>query len=279
MSPTFMRIAHFSDIHFFHPYWGLSSLVTKRVIGNLNGLFNRGRKMHPNRAFSALDECEKLGVTHIMISGDLTTTASPAEYTLAQIFVEEIEERGMKAYLVPGNHDCYTRFDERDRTFFQYFPISDGSVYHEKLNKKWHLVGLDTTISTASTSARGDFNEQREDELLTILAKIPQSDSIILMNHFPLFAYEMLLRTMKGCERLQKIILEQKNIEFYLHGHAHRSTIADLRANGFPVVLDAGALTANSASTWNLIDLETPCVTLFQWQNGEWLVRKKHELV
>ena len=119
-------------------------------------------------------------------------------------FSKRSKSRGMQGFVIPGNHDCYTRFDERERTFYNYFPTTEKSVYHKPLEKVVAPRCYSTRpISTSPTSARGDFSKEREAELLETLEKIPSSDSIILMNHFPLFAYEMPLRTMKRCDRLQ----------------------------------------------------------------------------
>ncbi|MCB1109971.1 MAG: YkgJ family cysteine cluster protein [Chlamydiia bacterium] len=55
----------------------------------------------------------------------------------------------------------------------------------------------------------------------------------------------------------------------YLYGHTHRHTIADLRPNSQPLLLNSGS-TGHRNGSWNQLDLDETTLTLtpYRWQEG-----------
>jgi len=79
-----VTIAHISDLHFSKISFNPLQFFSKRWAGNFNLLLNRPSQRNNTHPFSLLPLFKKRGVSHVIISGDLTSTATDAEYLLAQ---------------------------------------------------------------------------------------------------------------------------------------------------------------------------------------------------
>ncbi len=281
-----MKIAHLSDLHFGKFSLSPKQFFSKEWIGNFNYFLNRRHEFDRHIPFSIPSVLDAMNVTHALISGDLTTTSSKVEYEIAQFFTRQLEDLGIKVIAIPGNHDHYTRKAYREKRFYHYYPSSsETSSYNLKnhgvtahrLQEGWTLVALDTAIATPIGSANGQFSSEIESHLITLLESLPLDEKIIIMNHFPLFSYEKPKRRLLGCEKLQSIVKNSPNVLFYLHGHAHRRSVADLRSNRLPIVLDCGS-SGLSNGTWNLLDIDKEGCDLDIYQYGEnrWKVITTH---
>ena len=115
-----------------------------------------------------------------------------------------------------------------------------------------------------------------EKYLLEALLSLPKEDHIILLNHFPFFENDISLHRLIHSDRLRSLLEQFPNVHLYLQGHTHRHTIADLRANHLPVILDSGCPIQKPHSTWNLIDCtDRGCnVKGFHWNGEAWVVFK-----
>ncbi|MCB1106908.1 MAG: YkgJ family cysteine cluster protein [Chlamydiia bacterium] len=279
-----IRIAHISDLHFSRFSLDPTQLFSKRWLGNLNLLFNRSKDYLNARPFSLIPTFKKKGITHVIISGDLTTTSSHAEYQIAKRFVKELEEMGIKVFSIPGNHDHYTKKADRTKRFYHYFPqkgggdfqLSQHGVSSCPLFFGWHLVLLDTTCATPLTSSNGYFSPIIEENLKKLIETIPQNEQILLVNHFPFFDHDLPRRRLIRGEKLHALISHYPNVQIYLHGHTHRHTIADLRPNDLPLILNSGS-TGHKKGSWNQLDLEGKSLklTVNRWDE-EWKEIKKH---
>ena len=274
-------IAHLSDLHFSKYSWNIGQLFSKRVVGNLNLLLRRGSHYLNDRPFSLINTLKKEQVTHVIISGDLTTTSYKKEYALAKAFVDQLKEAGMQVFLIPGNHDHYTKKADQTKAFYNHFParytsssseidtftLSDHGVTSCPLTDGWRLVLLDTTLATPLISSNGFFSPVIEKNLEHLLSLTADDEKILLVNHFPFFQHDRKNRRLHRGEALQKTIHNHPNIHLYLHGHTHRRTIADLRPNGLPLILDSGS-TGYISGSWNLMKLRNNQLdlTAYQWK-------------
>lgn len=264
MSKNFLKIAHISDLHFSKIIYTPTQFFSKRWIGNLNVILNR-RKIHLNpKPFELVSYLENKDYTHILISGDLSTTSHVKEFHLAKSYIKELEKLGCRVFVIPGNHDCYLKSVEKKKLFYkhfkEYFPQNIDDIKEEKVLKTrlkddlW-LVLLDTTIPCPVHKSQGLYSLKQDLALRKTLASIPKGHKIILMNHFPLFQYESLRRSLLGAGLLQKTLKSFPNVFLYLHGHTHKHAIADLRDSGYPIVLDSGSLSHNHLSFFNSIEV------------------------
>lgn len=282
-----MRIAHISDLHFSKISKGIGQFFTKAWIGNLNLIFNRGYDFSKERPYALIEPLKQEKVTDIIVSGDLTTTSSKVEFRIAKQFIDLLKKEGFNVYLVPGNHDHYTKPADRKRIFYRYFEpkhssdlsysLAQHGVTAKKLMPSWWLVLMDTTLATPLTSSNGCFSETTEAALKNLLSEIPSQDKILLVNHFPFFQNDKPRRRLKRGTVLEEIIRAHPNIQIYLHGHTHRRCVADLRENHLPLILDSGS-TAYRFGSWNLLDLtEKSCgVKVFGWEENNWSEIETH---
>ena len=177
-----MRIAHISDLHFSKFSFGPVQFFSKRWLGNANFLLNRSQSSSNTRPFSLIEPFTSLKITHVVITGDLTTTSHPKEYEMAKRFIEALKEKGMKVFVIPGNHDHYTKRAGRNKVFYRYFDplftpspftLKEHGVTASPLSNGWTLIALDTTLATPLTSSNGLFSEATEEHLKNLLRQIP----------------------------------------------------------------------------------------------------------
>lgn len=282
-----MRIAHISDLHFSKISKGLGQFFSKAWLGNLNLLLRRSYDYSSKQPYALIKQLKKENVTDVIISGDLTTTSSKIEFTLAKQFTDHLQSEDLNLYLIPGNHDHYTKQAYRHQIFYQYFPkkhssdlpynLLDHGVTAKKLTSGWWLVLMDTTLATSLTSSNGYFSKQTETHLSNLLEKIPKQEKILLVNHFPFFQHDKPKRRLKRGLALETILQNHPSIQLYLHGHTHRKCVADLRQNKLPIILDSGSASYRHGS-WNLLDLtQNRCkLKVFQWQSIDWSEIETH---
>lgn len=269
--PLLFTIAHISDLHFSKISFGISQLFSKRCIGNLNLIFNRARVYKNERPFSLLNAFKDQGVSHVFISGDLSTTSSKPEFEMAQKFIKELQKQSIQVFTIPGNHDAYTNYSYRKKLFYKYFTDTENSslnfnlktdgVSASSLGDQFWLVRVDSTYPSAFYRSTGLYTQKHDAHLRSLLNKIPKDNFIILMNHFPLFHHEHPSRIMYGAELLRKTLSLYPNIKLYLHGHTHRQCIADLRGSNLPIVMDSGSVSHVKKGSYNRIEIyKNSCV-------------------
>lgn len=276
-----IRIAHLSDLHFSKICLNPFQIFSKRILGNANLLLRRGR-IHINpKPFSLPALFEKLDVHDVLISGDFTTTAQKSEYAIARELIKQLQDLSMRVAMVPGNHDHYTRRTTRKRIFYSELPepmpstslkefsLKRDRVSAYRLSPDYWVVALDTTMYNPFVDATGDYTDEIDQNLRKLLTHIPKEEKIILMNHFPFFCNDKFKRRLIGGEKLEKLLRETPNILLYLHGHTHRRTIADLRPDGLPIVLDCGSVSHANHGSWNLIELHEKEIKLQVYSSSD----------
>ena len=272
-----IRIAHISDLHFSKFSLSPAQFFSKQWLGNMNLLLNRSKQYPNERPFSLVPEFKEKGITHVIISGDLTTTSSHQEYKMAKHFVEALEKEGMKVFVIPGNHDHYTKKSDQTKRFYRTFPspkdsefsLSQHGVCSIALTPGWHLVLMDTALATSLVSSNGYFSPVVEENFKKLIEKIPPEENVLLVNHFPFFDHDTPRRRLIRGNQLLQLVESCPHIQMYLHGHTHRHTIADLRPNKLPLILNSGS-TGHRNGSWNQMDLEGNSLklTVNRWKDG-----------
>jgi 3',5'-cyclic AMP phosphodiesterase CpdA len=267
-----IRIAHISDLHFSKTTLNPLQFFSKRWLGNLNLIFSRKGNYLTQRLFPLVDLFKELGVQHVIITGDLTTTSRRQEYLLANQLIAQFKEAGLSVLALPGNHDHYTKKACLEKRFYQFCdtPFNEHGIAVKSLGGRWWVIALDTAIATSLISSRGYFSPLLEKHLEETLSQIPQGDSVLLANHFPFFDHDSPRKMLVRGDALKNLIARFPAIKFYLHGHTHRHCLADLRPNGLPILLDSGSTPHRIDGAWNLIDL-TPSgstVRVYRWKDG-----------
>lgn len=274
-----IKIAHISDLHFSNWDWNPSQFFSKRWLGNLNFLFERRRSFSHERLKALPAVFKNQGITHVIITGDLTTTSSLGEFEKARAFTQSLEAVGLKVFAIPGNHDQYTKSAYRDQLFYDYFPskwemheLKEEGMTAQKLDQTWWLVGLDTALATPWFRSSGHFSEKGESHLRKFLMSLPPNQQVILLNHFPFFPHEPIRKRLERGEALKELLTQFPNVKLYCHGHTHRHCLADLRPSHLPLILNSGCTPHKDIGFWHRLDLlgEKLSAHIFSWKEGQW---------
>ena len=281
-----LRMIHISDLHFSKISFCLSQFFSKRWIGVMNLVFSRKKSFHPYPLWQLIDLFDKIQANYLIVTGDITSTSHREEFLSAKELFSAMEKHNLRLFYLPGNHDQYTKKDYHKRTFYKYF--SNPFLHTEKaishfqlrlhgveahyLQDKWWLVLMDTAKATSFFSSRGHFTPSIENNLLSLLSQIPKKDKIILANHFPFSQHESPRKILVRGKRLQEIIQNNSQIYFYLHGHTHAHSLANLQPNKLPIVLDSGSCAHNQIGSFNVItiDKEHTEIATYRWIKNTW---------
>lgn len=278
-----MRLAHISDFHITKLTWNPFRLFPKRIFSHLHWIACR-EKIFSVAPIARLPELfTKLRVDFVLMGGDFTSTSMPEEFQNARALMQQFS---MPYLAIPGNHDNYTYLAQKQKLYYQYFEnldktlgcLKEEGVEATKISPLWWVVSLDTSFP--NYQSQGMFSEKIEENLRKLLNKIPKTDKIILLNHYPLFQQEGASRALQRAHQLEQIIRSHPQISLYLHGHTHRHCIADLRESGLPLLLDSGSCGSTKNGTFNLLDLEDKSCSIatFTW-DGNWQKTSTQEFV
>ena len=209
-----MRLAHITDLHVERPLT-LSDLVGKRVFGAVN-LHVLGRSHHFSAAVQAALPAAVLATQpdHVVCTGDLTATATDAEFEAARSLVEQLGS--VPFHCIPGNHDVYTA--ESVGRYSRYF--GDASVRRIPCGPV-DLVLVDVCCpdwlsrGTATPAALADLD-----------AALGAPGLCIVALHYPLrdrrgAPYGPASRALSNAAAVEAIIARHANVRAVLHGHEH----------------------------------------------------------
>ncbi|MFI5459606.1 MAG: metallophosphoesterase family protein [Isosphaerales bacterium] len=184
-----MRIVHLSDIHFwqyeFHPL----RLFSKRLIGMSSLLLGRARRFRLERVPELVEYVRSLAPDHLLITGDLTTTALPAEFRAARAALKDLLDEPARVTIVPGNHDRYTLRAHRSRRFEEYLgDFSPGRSYPwlRMLEEGTAILGLDPT--RPDISARGKLPRAQLIRAQEVMANAEGVARLLIACHYPVAA-------------------------------------------------------------------------------------------
>ena len=193
-----LRIIHLSDIHIWHLDFRPHSLFGKRAIGMIGLVAGRARKFRLERLLDVVARVRSLEPDHVLITGDLSTTALPAEFLQARHLLGDLLQDPSKATVIPGNHDRYTTASHHRRSFETYFgDFSPEGPYPwlRRLDGETAVLGLDPTRPHLTARGRLPHAQlERAKGLFNDATNLPSR--LIVACHYPLFApspYEKVL--------------------------------------------------------------------------------------
>jgi len=282
-----MRIAHISDLHFGSVAISPLQFFSKRWLGNFNFLFKRKNEFLYNRLIDLIAFFKAEGVTHVVITGDLSVTSRKKEFKMARRYIDLLEEEGFAVFTVPGNHDHYTKRSYHNKSFYRHFNplfskdcpynLEKNQVSYTRLSEGLWLMGLDTAKATSLISSEGHFSAQIEKNLLSALKEIPEGEKVILINHFPFFCNDSDYKQLVGGENLKNLLAKHPQVILYLHGHTHRQTVADLRGSDLPIISDSGCTPHKKNGACHLFAIDDNTINLSVYRyTGEWNKQDMH---
>ena len=245
-SPPF-RLIHVSDIHFWRYALNPVQLFSKRLLGMGSLLVQRARKFRLERIEEVVERVRSLSPDHILITGDLTTTALPVEFRAARKALEPWLTDPKTTTILPGNHDRYTIRSHRDRRFEQHFSeFAPARAYPwlRWLDPQTAMLGLDPT--RASLTARGLLPEKQLAHARKLLLTEGKAiRRLIVACHYPLDA-PLAYRNDLGKKNLinAKAVgrwLETVGPHLYCCGHVHAAWALEPEHIPNQLCLNAGA--------------------------------------
>jgi 3',5'-cyclic AMP phosphodiesterase CpdA len=280
-----MRLVHLSDIHVWDITWKLRHWRGKRIVGLLDLLRGRAGKFRLEHLPGVVEQVQKVGFDHLLITGDLTTTALPDEFRRAREALAPLLIDPARVSVVPGNHDRYTRDSVRDRTFERSLGDlmpSTSFPWLRWLGPDTAILGLDPTRS--HLSARGWMPPDQLDRARSLVAEA-RPKRLIVACHYPVaaapgFERELARKRLSNPSALREW-LRTLGPHLFCCGHVHAAWAYRHPDLPTQIGLNAGAPLLASTSPrrrpgFLAIDLEGPSVRVTHHARsleGDWSSR------
>jgi hypothetical protein len=280
-----LRIIHLSDIHIWRYALNPARLFSKRIVGMIELLRGRAGRFLLERIEDVVAQVRSRSPDHVLVTGDLTTTALRSEFHAAHSALAEVLVDGAHATVVPGNHDRYTHGSVRSRLFentFREFVPDAAFPWLKPIGEETAVLGLDPT--RPHLSARGFLPpEQWESARRLIEAPEGRPRRLIVACHYPLAApppyeRELAVKKLKNdaevCDLLADI-----GPHLYCCGHVHAAWAFTPSVLPNQLCLNAGAPLMRDPTGFRLpgfleIELTGDGVEVFHhaWTGMDWMI-------
>jgi len=209
-------------------------LLNKRLTGYINLRFRRHAVHKPQPVRAAAEEIRRLGLDHVVITGDLSNLALEQEFALVRRFLDQ--DLGLppeRVSVVPGNHDAYTQGAHRSDRFGQYFAPyirSDIDVAPRfpfvHLRGPVAIIGLSTAWPRPPLVAAGHLGGTQLRALQRLLdhPEVERRTPVLLQHHpwhNPASIAKTLLEGLHDA-RAEARVFRRLSRGLLLHGHVHR---------------------------------------------------------
>jgi len=232
------RVLHITDLHFWRITWSPRRLANKRLLGMLNLRLRRLRRFDQSGREQMAETLAGAGVPTLIAGGDFTTTSLDEEFQEALVFLKGLEQRGMKVYAIPGNHDAYTFEAFRRRGFEQ----SLGAFMPgERLPARVVLPGGTPVVFAPGArpnflSSRGNIPLGDIAQTARLVAEAPPGP-VLVVGHYPMLfrttAYaQPYLHRLGHAMALRAALGKTGRKILYLAGHVHR--FSETRDDQYP---------------------------------------------
>lgn len=223
---TFLA-AHITDIHYPVPSsFRLRDITTKRITGAINLLVSSRRAFRPHLLSGMLAQLARMGVSHLLITGDLVNLSYPEEYLRFRAHLEEAGFAPRQVSLVPGNHDAYLPISIRREILWEQMGPYAGAAgprdypfVHE--TGPLQIIGLSTAIPTAIGMAYGELGEEQLRKLEAVLSVPTDRFRLVLIHHSPCPGGDTWHDGLVDGARLRRLMWRY-GADLILHGHEHR---------------------------------------------------------
>ena len=185
-----MRLVHLSDIHIWHYSVNPLKLWGKRAVVMAELFAGRARKFRLEHLANVVARVEELQADHILITGDLTTTALRGEFEEARSALAPLLKDPERVSVIPGNHDRLTNGSVRARRFegfFGEYAPSTSYPWVREVQDHTVILALDATRSHVLATGRLPEEQLRAAEvLLESMGRRPRR--LIVACHYPIAA-------------------------------------------------------------------------------------------
>jgi 3',5'-cyclic AMP phosphodiesterase CpdA len=235
-----MRIAHLSDPHLLSLAGAsVRDFLGKRWIGGVNLVVSRARD-HQVAVFDALvDDINRLGIDHVVCTGDITNVALAGEFRFARDRFDRLALGAAEVTVLPGNHDAYVGAGvELFREHFDRYHSSDAA-WRLPDGESWPLVrvrgevaivGVSTSRATPWFTAYGEVGAAQLARLAQVLgdARLGERFRLLVIHHPPAGRWAAGWRQGLHDHRALAEVLARTGAELVLHGHEHKDLVSEL---------------------------------------------------
>jgi 3',5'-cyclic AMP phosphodiesterase CpdA len=221
------RFIHITDLHFWEVVWDPFRLLGKRVVGNVNVVLKRRHQFVMERAWAYVEYVAGLDARDVIITGDIASTSTSAEFEMGVRFIRLLEEAGKRVHVIPGNHDVYTfaseRRDDFGRYFGQWIP-GDGLPCMERMEGGTPVVYMPTVCANA-LSSKGRITDE---ELARCVELVESCDGqVVVAGHYPILTQTEGYdahgnRELRDADRVRAELGGTGRDILYVCGHVHR---------------------------------------------------------
>lgn len=261
------RIAHLSDPHLPPPpgAFGLSDVFTKRLLSRI--AWRKKRKIHRPEVLTALvADMKAAAPDHVVISGDLTNFASPAEITAARAWLETLGDAADHT-ISPGNHDALAGPGGHER-FAIWSPwlgdAGEASFPQVRVRGPVAIFNLCSALPTAPHLATGRLGTEQLQRLDAALADPAHAKRfrLVVLHHPPHQGAVSKRKRLEDQEAL-RAVLAKRGADLVLHGHAHEALVGSVRGPGGAAIPVLGVPSASAKPSrhaparWHQIEIES----------------------
>ncbi len=232
-SAAAFTFAQLSDLH-------LSSLddvrwrqlANKRLLGYLSW-HKRRRDIHDRVVLDALQhDLRRSAPDHIVVTGDLTHIAMPAEFLQVRHWLESLGE-ATDISVIPGNHDSYLNSGwQKSWQQWQAFMVSDSELDHPnslfpslRTRGPVAFIGLSSACASLPLFATGTLGAQQLAKFEQLLEETGKAGffRVVLIHHPPIPGTEKWRKRLTDGDKFCAVVAKH-GAELVLHGHRHRAS-------------------------------------------------------
>ncbi|MBI1292808.1 hypothetical protein GC173_16455 [bacterium] len=230
MADSKTRILHLGDLHFWRIPYNPVRYLNKRLLGVGNLVVGgRARRFRQDLLPKLAVRIAELDCDWLLLSGDVSSTALPAEFQATRSLIEPLTPRiraGVR--IVPGNHDCYLGKASEADEFARHLGPALGPVKRfqaEVIEDRALLLSVNATTSNGMGS-HGSLSEHLLQAFADALATHRTAERVIILCHFPQEHPAGIIHRERGAqllggERLLPILAADGRPTLWLHGHHH----------------------------------------------------------
>lgn len=249
-------LIHLSDFHLCRPETASPpAFANKRILSYLSWRIRRRRLHDPEILDALIRAIRAQAADHIVVTGDLTQLALPAECDAAQRCLEAIGSP-QHVFMVPGNHDALvsTRWLERLSRWVEYMssdePERRGWMEWPAIRIRGPvaLIGLSSAHPTRPFSAAGSIGADQLARCSEWLTETAQRSlfRIVLIHHPPVPGMVSAHKRLSDADAFARMV-QRHGAELILHGHTHQRSRAYLPGPQAPIPV-IGAPSASATS-------------------------------
>lgn len=252
-------LAHISDLHLIEHDHDKRSGMARRRLHFLSTGSALDAEARIQRALATLQKVRKVGVDHVLITGDLTEDGAFSQF---EVLADVLHRSGFDpdcVTIVPGNHDGYGAPGTYARAL-------EGPLkaFRRTSSLGVHTVLDDAVITPVSTMIEGQWFTRsrgvvRAEDVLAVrkLASDPisRTRAVVVAQHHPpshhaIFAVEW-FDGVRNALAMRDLVLERTRVHV-LHGHVHRRTTKHFSGRTHAQVFSTSSVRDQHASDCSL---------------------------